>query len=396
MTHWIQDGHGVVSTKNAHSRNRQPRPRAPMFSIHPTARLRPSPFYESAQAAGMTSASIYNRMILPTSYGDPEGEYWRILNSVSMWDVGVQRQVQLSGPDALKLAQLLTVRDLSNCAVGQGKYAPICNHEGVLLNDPVVLKFSDELIWFSIADSDIWYWAKAIAAERGLRVSVSEPDVSPLAVQGPKAESVVSDLLGDWVKELKYFWFKETELAGIPLVVQRSGWSKQGGFELYLKDGSKGAELWNRVAEAGQPYGIGPGAPATPERVESGLVSVGGDTDDSTNPFEVRLGNFVNLDVPDEVVGVQALRKIVASGVQRHQLGVVLEGETAKPMGFAWESIEVDGQRVGAMTVCVFSPRLAKNIGYALVDASIKPGAQVCVRRADGPVSGILQELPFF
>jgi len=366
-----------------------------MFSIHPTARLRPSPFYDSAVAAGMTSASIYNRMIMPSSYGDPEAEYWRIVEGVSMWDVGVERQVQLQGPDALTLAQLLTPRDLSTCAYGQGKYAPICNHDGVLINDPIVLKFADDLLWLSIADSDIWYWAKAIAAERGLRVQVSEPDVSPMAVQGPKAETVVSGLLGDWVKDLKYFWFKETELNGIPLVVQRSGWSKQGGFELYLRDGSRGTELWNLVAEAGKPLGIGPGAPTTPERVESGLVSVGGDTDDSTNPFEVRLGKYVNLDVADDVVGITALRSMHSSGIKRHQLGVVLEGDQPDPMGFKWEAIEVNQQRVGSMTISVFSPRLKKNIGDALISSAVSAGTEVVVQRSHGPVNGVLQELPF-
>jgi len=366
-----------------------------MFSIHPTARLRPSPFYKSAVAAGMTSASVYNRMIMPTSYGHPEEEYWRIVEGVSMWDVGVERQVQLTGPDALALAQQLTPRDLSTCAPGQGKYAPVCNHDGVLLNDPIVLKFDDEKLWLSIADSDIWYWAKAIAAERGLRVTVSEPDVSPLAVQGPKAEAVVANLLGDWVRELKYFWFKETSLNGIPLIVQRSGWSKQGGFELYLCDGSRGSELWNLVAEAGQPFGIGPGAPATPERVESGLVSVGGDTDDTTNPFEVRLGKYVQLDVSENVVGMQALRSIHENGPRRHQLGVVLDGDTPDPMGFAWEKIYIGDERIGHMTICVFSPRMKKNIGYALVASTIAPGTNVMVERPTGRVAGTLQELPF-
>jgi len=151
-------------------------------------------------------------------------------------------------------------------------------------------------------------------------------------------------------------------------VVQRSGWSKQGGFELYLKDGTRGTELWNLVAEAGKPFDIGPGAPATPERVESGLVSVGGDTDDTTNPFEVRLGKYVNLDVADDVVGIKALRQLHADGIKRHQLGVVLDGDAPDPMGFRWESIHVNGQPVGSMTICVFSPRLKKNIGYALIE----------------------------
>ncbi len=366
-----------------------------MFSIFPTARLRPSPFYEAARAEGMVTGFVYNRMIMPTSYGDPEAEYWRIINGVSQWDVGVERQVQLRGPDAARLAQILSPRDLSSCQPGQGKYVPLCNHRGTIINDPIVLKLADDLYWLSIADSDMWLWAGAIAAERGLQVEVSEPDVSPMALQGPKAEDVVASVLGDWVRGLKYFWFREAEIAGIPIVVQRSGWSKQGGFELYLRDGTKGTALWNIFREAGQPWGIGPGAPATAERTESGLVSVGGDTDDHTNPFEVRLGKYVNLDVADDVVGIQALRRIKAAGIRRHQLGLVLDGATPEPLGFQREVIVLDGSAVGMMTNCVWSPRMECNIGYALIDVVARAGDRVTVQRPSGPVSARLVELPF-
>jgi glycine cleavage system aminomethyltransferase T len=364
--------------------------------IHPTTRLRPSPFYQSALADGMTSASVYNRMMLPMSFGDPEAEYRRLMEGVSMWDVGVERQVQLKGPDAGRLAQILCPRDLSTCKVGQGKYVPICNHNGALINDPILLKLADDLYWFSIADSDMWLWARAIAGERGLDVDISEPDVSPLAVQGPKAVDVVASIFGDWIRELKYFWFRETEIAGIPVAVQRSGWSKQGGFELYLRDGTKGAKLWNLVKEAGAPWGIGPGAPATAERVESGLVNSVGDTDETTNPFEVRLGKYVDLDVPDDVVGIQALRRIAAQGPTRHQLGLILEGDTAQPIGFSWEEIRQGSVKVGSMTTCVWSPRLKCNIGYGLVSVSCKPGQIVEVIRPDGIVFAKVVELPFF
>lgn len=366
-----------------------------MFSIFPSARLRPSPFYESAVAEGMVQASIYNGMIMPTSYGDPEAEYWRIINGVSQWDVGVERQVQLKGPDAGKLAQILSPRDLSKCRIGQGKYIPLCNHRGTIINDPILLKLAEDLYWFSIADSDMWVWARAIAAERGLDVEVSEPDVSPMALQGPKAEDVVAHVLGDWVREIKYFWFRETEIEGIPVAVQRSGWSKQGGFEIYLRDGTKGTKLWNIFKEAGQPWDIGPGAPATAERTESGLVSVGGDTDDNTNPFEVRLGKYVDLDVDDDVVGIQALRQIAKDGPKRHQLGIILEGDKPDPFQFNWEPIEQNGNPIGDMTNAMWSPRMKQNIGYALVSVEIKPGETVTVLRPNGPVQGRLVELPF-
>ncbi len=366
-----------------------------MFTFFPTTRVRPSPFYEAAVAEGMVAANVYNRMIMPTSYGDPEAEYWRLINGVSQWDVGVERQVQLKGPDAGRLAQILSPRNLSKCKVGQGKYVPLCNHRGTVINDPILVKLADDLYWLSIADSDIWFWAGAIAAERGLNVEISEPDVSPMAIQGPKAEDVVAHVMGDWVRDIKYFWFKETEINGIPVAVQRSGWSKQGGFEIYLRDGSKGTELWNIFKEAGQPWDIGPGAPATPERVESGLVSVGGDTDEDTNPFEVRLGQYVNLDVPDDVIGIQALRRIHQEGVKRHQLGLVLEGKTPAPLGFRTEDVVHNGERVGQMTNCVWSPRMKANIGYALISATVPAGQTVTVARPSGPVSAQLVELPF-
>lgn len=299
-----------------------------MFGISPSARLRPSPFFEATRAEGVTAFTTYNHMLMPTSYGHPEAEYWRLLNGVSQWDVAVERQVQMLGPDAGRLAQILCARDLSKCKVGQGKYVPLCNHAGSLINDPILLKLAEDRYWLSIADSNIWFWAGAIAAERGLDVEVSEPDASPMAVQGPKAEEVVAALFGDWVRGLKYFWFRETAIEGIPVAVARSGWSKQGGFEIYLLDGSQGTKLWNLVKEAGRPWDIGPGNPNFCERVESGLLSYGGDTDAQTNPFEVRMGAYVDLAVPDDVVGIKALRRIHAEGPKRHQLGVILEGET--------------------------------------------------------------------
>ena len=366
-----------------------------MLKIYPSARLRTSPFYEATCAEGVEVVSIYNQMLMPVTYGKPEEEYWRVINGVSMWDVAVERQVQLSGPDAGKLAQILSPRKLSKCEFGQGKYVPLCNHKGVLINDPIVLKLSDDLFWLSIADSNIWFWARAIAAERNLNAEVSEPDVSPLAVQGPKAEEVVASIVGDWVRTLKYFWFKETEIEGIPVLVQRSGWSKQGGFELYLKDGSQGTKLWNIVKEAGKPYDIGPGSPATPERFESGLVSCGGDTDETTNPFEVRLGKYVDLDAPDDTIGIDALRKINREGPKRHQLGVKLAGNEPQPFKYAWEKITHNGQTVGDMTGCVWSYRLKQNIGYALINIKVGVGETVQVHRENGAVQGELVELPF-
>jgi aminomethyltransferase len=366
-----------------------------MLSIAPSARLRPSPFYEATIAEGMTAASIYNSMILPTSYGDPEAEYWRLVEGVSQWDVGAERQVQLKGPDAGELAQLLSPRDLSHCWIGQGKYIPLCDHRGTLINDPILLKVADDRYWFSIADSDIWLWAKAIAAERKMDVEISDPGVSPMALQGPKAADVVAHVCGDWVRDLKYFWFAESRIDDIPIAVQRSGWSKKGGFEIYLLDKTRGSDLWAIFKEAGQPYGIGPGSPNTAERTESGLVSLGGDTDDLTNPYEVRLGKYVDLEVSDDIVGIQALRRIAEEGPTRHLLGIVLEGNEPDPFGFFWEGIWLNGERVGSLTNCVWSPRMKANIGYALVSRNAQIGDDVIVQRPTGDMAGKLVDLPF-
>ena len=351
-----------------------------MAEILSAGRLRKSPFYDSTMKEGAESLLTYNRMLIPRGYGDREAEYWRLINGVSMWDVAVQRQVQLKGPDAAELTQILCTRDLSKQVVGQGKYVALCDHNGVLINDPIAMKIADDCYWLSIGNSDIWFWARCVAGERGLNVEVSEPDVSPLAVQGPKAEDVVASLVGDWVRDLKYFWFKDFMLEDIPLTIMRAGWSKQGGFELFLRDGSKGNKLWDLVKEAGQPFDIGPGYPNPSERTESGLLNWGIDTDDETNPFEVRLERFVDLDIRDDVIGMKALRDIKAAGVKRHQLGVMMGDHYEDEDQAADYSLEKDGVPIGTVTHKAWSYRLQRVIGYGLVSVTAQPGDTVYMR----------------
>ena len=366
-----------------------------MLQLASRTRVRRSPYFEATIAAGVSAFTVYNHMLMPAGYGDAEAEYWRLLNGVTQWDVASERQVELRGKDAGRLAQILTPRDLSACAAEQGKYVAICNHAGTLINDPILLKLDEDRYWFSIADSNILFWARAVAAERGLDVQINEPDVSPLAVQGPRAEEVIASMFGDWTRKIKYFWFHKTEADGIPLLVARSGWSKQGGFELYLMDGKKGAALWNIVAEAGKPWDIGPGYPNPCERIESGLLSWGGDTDDATNPFEVRMAPYVNLDAPDDVVGIAALRKLHAAGIARRQLGAVLEGAAPAEGHAVWHDITKNGKKIGDMTNGVWSRRLKRNIGFALVSAECSPGDAVFVQKDGAEIPAALVELPF-
>lgn len=364
-----------------------------MAEIFPTARMRRSPYYEATLAEGVTAFQTYNRMLLPIRYGDLKAEYERLTRAVSMWDVAVERQVELAGPDAAALAQALVPRDLSRMQPGQGRYAPLCDHFGVLVNDPVLLKLDEDRFWLSIADSDVLLWARAVAGERGLDVAISEPDVSPLAIQGPKAEDVVAAIFGDWVRGIRFFGFADAEIEGIPLKVARSGWSRQGGFELYLMDGTRGLDLWRIVREAGQPFGIGPGAPNPVERIESGLLSWGGDTDWQTNPFEVRLERYIDLDV--DAIGMPALRRIAKEGPRRHQLGVMLDAGIRHEPHAEWSPVTRDGERIGDMTNGIWSWRFERMIGFGLVSRAAAPGDRVEVHRGGQALGGVLTELPF-
>ena len=372
-------------------------PASNAFAVSASPRMRPSPFMDETKADGVATFSVYNRMLVPTSYGDPEAEYWQLLRSVAMWDVGAQRQIELYGPDAARLAQMLVPRKLADQPVDMGWYVPICDHRGTLLNDPILLKLAEDRFWFSIADSDILMWARGVAVAYGMDVTITEPDVSPLAVQGPKAEDVVASLFGDDIRKLRYFQFTDALINGIPLKVARSGWSKQGGFELYLMDGSKGTDLWNLVKEAGQPFGIRPGCPNPSERIESGLLSYGGDTDDMTNPFEVRMGKYVDLDCPDDTIGIHALRRIHAEGPRRHQLGIKISAEERLSYFSQKCAVLVDGRDIGMLTATAWSYRLEQNIGLGLIDRAYGPGTTVTLTVPGGAsLEGELCKLPFF
>jgi len=340
------------------------------FDIAVGCNVRKSPYFDATVADGVRSFSVYNHTYAPSHFGDPEGEYRALVTSVVLWDVACERQVQLAGPDAERLARYLTTRDITGIAVGQGKYVPLCDHEGNLINDPVLQRLAADRFWLSIADSDILLWAKAIAAERAFDVQVTEPDASPLAVQGPRAEDVVAGLFGDWVRQLKYFWFREAELDGIPILLARSGWSKQGGFELYLRDARRGADLYWRVKEAGASYGIVSSAPSDIERVESGLLSYGADARYGVNPFEAGLGAFVDLDRPDEFVGKAALKRIRESGLRRRRVGYVIGGERIRGIT-EWQDVFLGREVVGTVTEAVFSPRLMKNIAVGMLATEV-------------------------
>ena len=328
-------------------------------------RVRKLPFFESTAAAGARQFAIYNHMYLPIGYGNLEAEYRRPMTGVAMWDVAAQRQVEFHGPDAADLVRYLTPWRLGQMVPGRGKYVPLCHHNGRLINDPVLLTLTADLYWLSIADSDMLLWVRAAAAERAYNVIVSEPNVSPLAVQGPLASTVLERLCGAGVHDLKYFWFQKTEIERIPVVVARSGWSKQGGFEIYLRDSAYGDALWNLVAEAGAPVGIGPGAPNFIERIESGLLSYGSDNLPDSDPFELGLSKLIGLDRDDPFIGKEALRRRAAEGPRRELFRKVFDGAPVKPNQHPWPA-RISGEAVGAVRVVWHSPRRG-NIDLALL-----------------------------
>ena len=365
------------------------------YQIAVGCNIRKSPFFDATVADGAACFSVYNHMYTPAHFGDPDGEYQRLLDNVVMWDVAVERQVELAGPDAEKLVRYMVTRDVSGTKTGQAKYVPMCNYDGMLINDPVLQKLRHDCFWLSIADSDILLWAGAIAAERGLDVRVTEPDASPMGVQGPRADDVVADLFGDWIRELKFFWFRETDIEGIPVLLARSGWSKQGGFELYLRDGTRGTDLWNLVKEAGAPYGIVPGAPSDIERVESGLLSYGADARSGINPFEAGLGTFVDLDRADDFVGKAALQKISEDGIRKRRAGFIIGGDRISGISQPYELLR-DQEVVGTITEAVYSPRVGENIAVGMVASGISDAEQgLKIMLGDETRSVRIHALPF-
>ena len=359
--------------------------------------IRKSPYFNSTVKWGATGFSVYNHMYIPRDFGSPEQNFWNLVNEAILCDVAVERQVEITGPDATKFIQLLTPRDLSKLAVGQCKYALIVNNEGGILNDPVLLRLKENHYWLSLADSDILLWAQGVAVNSNLDVKISEPDVSPLQLQGPNSGKIMEALFGESINDLKYYWLRELDLDGIPLIVSRTGWSSELGYELYLRDGSKGDELWEKIMVAGKPHGLKPGHTSSIRRIEGGMLSYHADADINTNPYEVGLGRLVNLDTNINFIGKDALQKINQDGIKRKQVGVILDCvPLTGPNTTFWE-VTKDNQVVGKVTSAVYSPRLKQNIALAMVSINNSEiGTVLDVKMNDKIIKATVVEKPFF
>jgi len=359
--------------------------------------IRKSPYFDATVRWGAQGFSVYNHMYIPRDFGDPEQNFWNLVNDAILCDVAVERQVEITGPDAAKFTQMLTPRDLSTMAVGQCKYVLITNAYGGILNDPILLRLGENHFWLSLADSDILLWAQGVAVHSGLDVTITEPDVSPLQLQGPKSGEIMRALFGDEIMDLRYYWWREMDLGGIPLIVSRTGWSSELGYEIYLRDSAYGDELWERIMAVGAPLGLKPGHTSTIRRIEGGMLSYHADADAQTNPFELGLDRLVNLDSNTDFIGKFALQRIRDNGVTRKQVGLIIDGAPLPGPNTAFWDIHRDGVCVGKVTSAVYSPRLEKNIALAMVSVDCADiGTPLGVMMPFGETSATVAERPFF
>jgi aminomethyltransferase len=330
--------------------------------------IRKSPFFDATVKWGAKDFSVYNHMYIPRDFGDPEQNFWNLINEAILCDVAVERQVQIKGPDASKFVQMMTPRDLSSMQVGQCKYVILTNQHGGVLNDPILLRVEEDVYWFSLADSDILFWAHGLAANSDYDIEISEPDVSPLQLQGPKSRDIMVKIFGDKILDLKYYWFKKFIHNGVELIISRTGWSSELGYEIFLTDSDHGNDLYNTIMDIGHPMGLKPGHTSTIRRIEGGMLSYHADMNINTNPLELGMDKFINLDQDFDFIGKDALINISNRGLSRKQVGMIIEDNPLPgPNTRFWDVIK-NSAVIGKVTSAVFSPRLKQNIGLALVD----------------------------
>lgn len=337
-----------------------------MAFISPSRRLRRTPFSEGVEAAGVKAYTVYNHMLLPTMFESVEADYHHLKKHVQIWDVSCERQVELRGPDAGRLMQMLTPRDLRGMLPGQCYYIPIVDETGGMLNDPVAVKLAEDRWWISIADSDLLYWVKGIANGWRLDVLVDEPDVSPLAIQGPKAEELLERVFGSSIRKIRFFRFGMFQFQGRDLVIARSGYSKQGGFEIYVEGSELGMPLWNKLFEAGEDLQVRAGCPNMIERIEGGLLSYGNDMTDDNTPHECGLGKFCDTHTAIGCIGRDALLRVAKEGPVQQIRPISIAGEPVPACTEYWP-LYASGKRVGRVSSAAWSPDFRMNVAIGMV-----------------------------
>ena len=329
--------------------------------------VRKSPYSDAALRWGAKGFSVYNHMYIPRDFGDPRQNFWYLVNDAILCDVSVERQVQIKGPDAAKFTQFLCCRDLSKCQVGQCKYVLITDQDGGIINDPILLKLAEDHFWLSIADSDVLLWARGVAVNSGMDVDISEPDVSPLQLQGPKSRDVLRAAFGDAPTKLKYYRFMEFDWDGVPLIISRTGWSSELGYEIFLRDGTQGEKLWEHLMAVGGPLGLKPGHTSSIRRIEAGMLSYHADMTLANNPYEMGMGRLVDLDMEADFISKAALTLIKERGVSQQLVGLEIDGDPFVGSNDFFWPVRKEGVKVGTVTSAIYSPRLQKNIALAML-----------------------------
>ena len=359
--------------------------------------IRKSPFFDATVKWGAKDFSVYNHMYIPRDFGNPEENFWNLINDAILCDVAVERQVQIKGPDASKFVQMMSPRDLSKMQVGQCKYVILTNQEGGVLNDPILLKVEEDCYWFSLADSDILFWAKGLNVNSNFDVEISEPDVSPLQLQGPKSRDIMVKVFGDKILDLKYYWFKRFTINGINLVVSRTGWSSELGYEIFLLNSKQGNDLYNHLMKIGEPMGLRPGHTSTIRRIEGGMLSYHADMTINTNPLELGLDKYVDLDKDFNFVGKEALISILDKGIDRKQVGIIIDDDPMLGPNTRFWDIYVDDSVVGKVTSAVYSPRLKKNIALGMIKVDYSNlGQALTVDSGTKKLHAVVSQKPFY
>ena len=360
-------------------------------------RIRRTPFTNKAEEFGVTGFTIVNHMLLPKSYKNSvEQDYWHLKSHVQIWDVSCQRQVQIAGPDAEKLVQLMTPRLIKNMEVGKCLYIPLIDENAGMINDPVLLKLENNKFWISIADSDVLLWAKGVAISYNLNVKINEPNVYPLAIQGPKAEDLMVSIFGEKIRSIKFFNFDFFDFKGTKHIIARSGYSKQDGFEIYFEGYELGEKLWDIICEEGIKFNISPGCPNLIDRIEGGLISYGNDFTRNNNPYECNLGIFLK-DTLHSFIGKTALEKIKAEGVNKKIRGIIFDDDPCPTCEEPFPVFSQNDDKIGQVTSCIYSPRIKKNVGLSMISKNYwNEGQKLKVKTSDKKIrNGIITSLPF-
>ena len=375
------------------------------IKLNMSRRIRRTPYTNMVEEHGVSDFTVVNHMLLPKGFKNTvETDYWHLSKDVQIWDVSCQRQVQISGPDASKLVQKLTPRSIQKMETGKCFYIPILNESAGMINDPVLLKLDDDMFWISIADSDILLWAKGYAIGLNLDVNIEEPDVYPLAIQGPKSEDLMVSVFGEDIKKIKFFNYRVMDFMGTKQIIARSGYSKQDGFEIYFKTHDKhfnnvemGEELWKTLWEAGQKYNISPGCPNLIDRIEGGLMSYGNDFTSENNPLECNLDKYCKTEDDHDFIGKEALQKIQKNGVKQKIRGILFDGEPLTGIGQPLPVLSNENKKIGQITSGIYSPRIKKNIGLSMILKDYwEIGEKIIVQMLNGEKkSGTITTLPF-